>query len=103
MRKNFRTYDLAVEFYHLMSTLRLPRHLREQLSRASASVALNLAEGTERSGTADQARFFHIAFGSLRECQAILDLAQSKNTESAELADKLAAHIYRLIQATRKR
>jgi four helix bundle protein len=44
MRKNFRTYQLAVEFYRSAKTLQLPRHLKDQLNRASSSVVLNLAE-----------------------------------------------------------
>ena len=67
---NFRTFTLAVEFYRLASALRLKSHLKEQLSRASSSIALNLAEGYGKSSNKDRARFYQIAFGSIRECQA---------------------------------
>ena len=40
-----------------------------------------------------------IAMGSLRESQAILDLAQPKDKAPRELADSLAAHCYKLIKA----
>ncbi len=96
--KHFRTYSLAVEFYHLASALRCPKNLKDQLARASASIALNLAEGWGRSGIADRRRFFVIAFGSLRECQAILDLTQGSVTSAKEKADVLAAHLYKLIK-----
>ena len=99
MRQNFRTYNLALSFYRRARTLRLPTHLREQLNRADSSVALNLAEGAGRSTRADQNRFFSIAFGSLRECQAILDLAETTEESAAKDADILAAHIYRLIKS----
>ena len=102
MRKNFRTYQLAVEFYRLSSSLTLPRHLRDQLHRAASSVVLNLAEGSGRSSKAEQKRFFEIAFGSLRECQAVLDLCASASDETVECADKLAAHLFRLIQYVAK-
>ena len=69
---NFRTYKLAVEFYHRTQNLCLVRHLQDQLSRAASSVAINLAEGHGRKTMADRKRFFQMAFGSLRECQAIL-------------------------------
>ena len=101
MRENFRTYKLAVQFYRIATSLKLPKHLSDQLARASSSVALNLAEGAGRETRADQRRFFTIAFGSLRECQAILDLASSSNAEALQLADMLAAHTYRLIQGCR--
>ena len=96
--KQFRTYNIAVEFYRLALTLRYPRHLKDQLTRASSSVVLNLAEGAGRHTPADQCKFFHIALGSLRECQAILDLANSRCAQAEQLADKLAAHLFRLIQ-----
>ena len=78
---------------------KVERRLRDQLLRAASSVALNLAEGAGRSSRADQRRFFSIAFGSLRECEAILDLALSSNEDLSLFADKLAAHIYCLIKS----
>ena len=96
--RNFRTYELAVEFYKTTRTLKLNATLKEQLSRASSSVALNLAEGSARGTSKDQNRFFQIAFASLRESQAILDLAELQNTKATELADKLAAHLYNLMK-----
>ena len=102
MIRNFRTYNMAVEFYRSCSALKADRHLKEQLSRASSSIALNLAEGAGRSTGKDQARFFQIAFGSLRECQAILDLiADSENHPVCKAADVIAAHIYKLIKNVR--
>jgi four helix bundle protein len=97
--KNFRTYQIAVSFYRLAAALKLPRHLRDQLSRASASVVLNLAEGSGRSSKADQKRFFDIAFASLRESQAILELASCCPVHTIECADKLAAHLSKLIKS----
>ena len=99
MQKNFRSYDLAVTFYQLTRTLRLSRNLKDQLDRAAASVALNLAEGSGRRTRADQKRFFAMAFGSLRECQAILDLSADSNLTARQQADTLAAHIYCLIKS----
>ena len=98
MKNAFRTYDLAVQFYRLAQPLRLRRHLKDQLDRAAASIVLNLSEGSGRQTRTDQKKFFAIAFGSLRECQAILDLAGAQNTPVWNTADLLAAHLYRLIQ-----
>ena len=97
--KHFRSYQLAVKFYHLVAALKLPSHLKNQLDRAASSIALNLAEGSGRFSRKDQKRFYHIAFASLRECQAVLDLKGGSNQKERELADKLAAHIYCLIKS----
>ena len=96
--KNFRSYNLAVEFYQEIKTLTLPRHLRDQLDRAAASVALNLAEGSGRSSKKDQKRFFDISYASLRESQAVLELEAIDNPKILSLADRLAANIYCLIE-----
>ena len=98
MRKNFRTYNLAVEFYKSIKTLNLSTNLKNQLERACSSVALNLAEGSGRRTIKDQIRFFNIAFASLRESQAILDLEAENKIELIQKADCLAAHIYKLIK-----
>ena len=102
MKKNFRSYDLAVEFHNECCQLSLPGYLKDQLYRAAASIALNLAEGSGRGSKKDQKRFFDIAFASLRESQAVLDLIQCKNTEIIQLADRLAANIYCLIQSMKR-
>ena len=94
---NFRTFNLAVEFYRHVQKLKLPKHLSDQLQRAVSSVALNLAEGSGRGSLDDRRRFYQIAFGSLRESQSILILAGAPKA-SLELADKLAAHNYKLIK-----
>src|SRR5215471_2365705 len=48
--------------------------LRQQLERASLSIAANLAEGVGKDG-ADQKRFFGIARGSTYECGALVESA----------------------------
>jgi four helix bundle protein len=98
---NFKTYELAIAFNRQSRSLRLSSALREQFDRASVSIVLNLAEGRGRSTRKDQLRFFHIAMGSVRECQAILDLAEHNSSIAWSLLDKLAASLYRLIQHAR--
>ena len=97
--RNFKTYDLAVSFYHLCQGVRLRRHLKDQLDRAAASIVCNLAEGRGKPTVKDQKRFFAIAFGSVRECQAVLDLAGLQASAACKTLDVLAAHLYRLIQS----
>ncbi len=77
----------------------LARHLNDQFKRAASSIVLNLAEGSGRESPNDQRKLYRIAFGSLRECQAIITLAELDDS-LVELSDKLAAHLYKLIQAT---
>ena len=96
--KNFRTFKIAVDFYHQSQALKVKSHLRDQLSRASQSIALNLAEGRGKHTVKEQKRFFHIAMGSLRECQAILILEGLKGTEIWKTLDKLGAHLFKLIK-----
>ena len=98
MLKNFRTYNLSVEFYRLASYAKLPYHLKEQLLRASSSIALNLAEGSGKRTVKDKVRFYQISFGSLRECQAILTLADLTNTQAWNILNQLGGALYRLIQ-----
>lgn len=70
-------YRVAIEFQtvagRLVSNRRLGA-LRDQLDRASVSIALNIAEGAGRQTVRDKSRFFTIARGSAYECAAILDL-----------------------------
>ena len=96
MLNHFRTYKLAVDFHHQCRQIELPNYLQDQLLRASSSIALNLAEGSGRSSQKDQLRFFHMALGSIRECQAALDLAPRRHPELVAVADCLGAHLYRL-------
>ena len=96
MINHFRTYKLAVEFHHRCRSAQLPDYLKDQLNRASSSIALNLAEGHGRKSKKDQLRFFFIAMGSLRESQAALDLAPTPHLELGKLASVLGAHLFRL-------
>ena len=97
--KNFRTYQLAIQFNREVTSLKLPGYLKDQMRRAASSVALNLAEGAGRFGQKDQRKFFTIAMASLRECQAVLDLEDIGDRPLRELADRLGAHLYKLIQS----
>jgi four helix bundle protein len=95
MLKNFRAYQLSVGFYQSCQKTRLPGFLKNQLLRASSSISLNLAEGSAKPVGKDRLRFYLIAFGSLRECQAVLDLNPQLNGLCAE-ASRLGGCLYRL-------
>jgi len=99
MLNQFRTYQLSIEFYRACSQLRLPRHLKDQMLRASSSITLNLAEGSAKPTKKDQMKFFFIAFGSLRECQAILSLYGQASPRILDLADHIGASLYKLTRS----
>ena len=94
--KGFRVFELATRFFQGIKRLQLPRHLRDQMARAAASVALNAGEGYGRRTWPDKRRFYQMALGSMRECQAILILVDAKDRELLDIADHLAASLYRL-------
>jgi len=78
------------------------RHLRDQLSQASYSIVLNIAEGSGRKSPADRKNFFTIARASVFECVAILDLLRHENgidiqTHNAQLS--LASEISKMLCA----
>ena len=92
--KNFRTYHLSIEFYRECKKIKLPHSMKDQLTRAATSISLNLAEGSAKPSVKERLRYYSIAFGSLREIQAIIKL---ENLRSLELrADHLGACLYKL-------
>ncbi len=97
MLQNFRSFQLAVEFYQQAQGVKLPYHLKDQLNRAASSIALNLSEGSGKDSRKDRRRFYRIAFGSVRECQAIFEL--SPNQTIQPVLDNLAAHVFKLCKA----
>jgi len=96
MIRGFQTYELAVQLYRRVETLETPKHMRDQLLRAAQSVVLNLSEGSAKPTSRDKRKFFAIAFGSIREVQAVFDLIQNCDRDLIDLADRVAACLYRL-------
>ena len=96
--KNFKALLLAADFYRAAKQLKLPTELKKQLTRAASSACLNLSEGRGRGTRDDQVRHFHIAMGSIRECQSVLIIEDLTETEAWLKLDRTAATVYRLIQ-----
>ena len=72
-------YQVALEFLVFANEVieRLPRgrsHLADQLTRASTSIVLNLAEGAGKHSKPDKRRFYLTARGSATESAALLDV-----------------------------
>jgi len=96
---HLKSYQLAVQFYRQAKGVSLPAHLKNQLLRAASSVALNISEGTGRRTSPDRRRFFTIAMGSIRECQAVVDLERSQfSPAQRDKLDHLAACTFKLIR-----
>jgi four helix bundle protein len=78
--EKLQVYQKAITFADAVCTItrELPRgyfFLGDQLSRASLSIAANIAEGNGRFTKADRRNFFGIARGSAQECVPLLELA----------------------------
>ena len=82
-----------------MNELKITGHLRDQLLRASSSIALNLSEGNAKFSAREKKRFYQTAYASQKECQTILRLAHNQEPEIEKLADHLGASLYRLLQS----
>ena len=110
--EGFDCYRLAIEFAALAAAL-VPRGhgaLRDQLERASTSVALNLSEGWGRWQARDKVHFYTIARGSLLESGAAIDLLRARGlaNEAAcgrvrELCTRVGQMLNGLIRATERR
>jgi len=95
--KNFRTYELALEFYQQCQRVKINNAvIKNQFERASLSVTLNLAEGSGKLTSKDRRKFYSIAMGSLRETQCLLKIL--KEEILLKNSDKLGAFLYKLIQ-----
>src|SRR5438105_4508043 len=58
--------------------------VKDQLDRASTSIALNIAEGNGKYALKDRCRFFDTAHGSSLECAAGLDVLVAKEKLTLE-------------------
>ena len=96
--QKFKTYKLAIQFYHKSNKLDLKGPMKNQFQRALLSIPLNLAEGSAKSSAKERKRFYEISLGSLREVQTILSLINHQHLMKE--ADKLGAFLYKLCQNT---
>lgn len=85
---------------HKSRAVTLKNPYRDQFNRAILSIPLNLAEGSAKQSNKERHRCYEIAFGSLREVQAIIDLLDI--IELKKEADILGAHLHRLCSSLRR-
>jgi four helix bundle protein len=85
--------ELAISVYQV--TANFPRceqfGLTSQLRRGAVSIASNIVEGRSRSSTLDYVRFVEIAYGSARELEYQLTLAERLGFLRQGSGDKLIA------------
>ncbi len=98
MQSNFTTLKLAIKLHLKCQKLKMKSYLKDQLERASSSVALNLSEGNARHTTADRKKFFVIAYASLKEVEVVLMLCGLENSDVHRHVHSVGGSIYRLIQ-----
>lgn len=96
---NFRTLELAVEFYQKTEELKLTGNLRDQLERAASSISLNLSEGNAKRTVPEKKRYYQTAYASCQECKTILKLAKLGDHELFDKADKLGGYLFNLLKS----
>ncbi len=78
-----RACRLAVRIYEVLQDCR-DYGLKDQMTRASISIASNIAEGAERDSKAEYIRFLHIAKGSAAELRTQVYIAHRIGTLKEE-------------------
>src|SRR3954468_24214240 len=80
--EKLKVYQSSIQFItwstDLLVQVTAKAAVKDQLDRASTSVALNIAEGNGKFGIRDRCRFLDFARGSALECAACLDVLVAK-------------------------
>jgi four helix bundle protein len=93
-------YAVTLEFAAMVPALARSARpsLRDQLERASASIALNLAEGCARRTQRDRRHFFTMSQGSAMECAAAIDILRVHGHVTFADATRAKHKITRIVQ-----
>lgn len=102
--ERLKAYQEALRFVAFVGPIieGLPAKLaaRDQLDRASTSIALNLAEGNGKRSRPERCRYFDIARGSSLECAACLDVLVARQALSRETAAAGKAVLIEVVSMT---
>ena len=107
--QNLSVYKKAKIFHQstksIVNEKSLKNYEKDQLSRTSFSIVLNIAEGSGRFSKSDRRNFFVITRSSVFECVSILDVLKDNNIISQEefeslenQADELSRILYAMIK-----
>jgi len=107
--QNLEVYKKAKQFHidskNLIYKNKFDKTANDQLTRASFSIPLNIAEGSGRFSKPDRKNFFIIARSSVFECVAILDIMKDGQKISHDefetfsvQADELSRILYAMIK-----
>ena len=95
-------YQVALELAETMFALECKGSIRDQLTRASESVVLNIAEAHPMTGN-DRAKRFRVALGEASECRGALAilrirklLTPAEYEKHMALVDRACALLYPL-------
>ena len=93
-------FKVALEFVAMVPALTKTARpaLRDQIERASSSIALTLAEGCARRTKRDRHHFFSIAQGSAMECAAAIDVLRVTGCLSPADATRAKHKLTRIVQ-----
>jgi four helix bundle protein len=93
-------YAVTLEFVAMIPALTKSARpsLRDQLERASASIALNLAEGCARRTKRDRRHFFTMSQGSAMECAAAIDILRIHGRVTLPDATRAKHKLTRIVQ-----
>ena len=93
--QNLEVYRKSVNFHQavdgLLKSKKIAHLYRNQLHRASLSIALNIAEGSGRFTKPDRRNFFIISRSSIFECVALLEMLKNQIPEINSNYDTLLA------------
>lgn len=107
--QNLEVYKKAKSFYlgvkELLTFINADKTTKDQLTRASFSIALNIAEGSGRFSKPDRRNFFVVSRGSVFECAAILDILHDSQVINEDTfnsflkkSDELSRILYTMIK-----
>ena len=104
--QNLEVYKKAKAFHiackNIIAKNKLDNYVKDQLGRASFSIALNIAEGSSKFSKPDRRNYFTTARGSTFECIAVLDILKDQQlltTNEFEILLKDADELSRILFA----